>query len=77
MLDIQTPPEQVKPPAVPVPIHAEPIVGVIHVAPLQYNDPDTLPAPEHAPPQTAAVLDVQTPPEQVKVPTTIPVAAHA
>lgn len=48
--------EQVKPSAVPVPVHAVPTAGVIHtlggesVAPLQYSDPDTLPFIVHNPP---------------------------
>jgi hypothetical protein len=42
--------EQVNPPAVPVPVHAVPMVGVLQVAPLQYRVPDTLPAPEQVPP---------------------------
>ena len=50
---VQKPDVQVNPPAVAVPVHGVPTVGVTHVAPLQYSDPDTLPAPVHTPPKTA------------------------
>jgi hypothetical protein len=52
-------PVQVKPPTVDDPLHAVLTVGVVQVAPLQYSDPETLPAPLHAPPDTAVA-----PPEQ-------------
>ena len=80
---IQNPAEQVNPPVVPVPVHGDEIVGVIQVEPLQYKVPDTLPAPVHAPPNTAVASTAapapeltQTPAEQVK-PATVDVPVHA
>jgi hypothetical protein len=49
---VQKPAVQVNPPALPVPLQGVPIVGVTQVAPLQYSDPDMLPAPLQAPPNT-------------------------
>ena len=66
---VQMPVMQVKAPTLEVPLHAAPAVGVVQVAPLQYNDPDTLPAPVHAVPNTAPPPpEVQNPLEQVKPP---------
>jgi hypothetical protein len=51
----QNPPVQVKPATVDDPTHALATVGVVQVKvlPLQYSDPDTLPAPIHAAPKVA------------------------
>lgn len=76
-------PEQVKPPAVPVPVHGVPIAGVIQIEPLQYSDPDTLPVPVQAPPETALAkatvpLPVVTQTLAVQVnPATVDVPIHA
>ncbi|MCX7139549.1 MAG: hypothetical protein NT123_00275 [Proteobacteria bacterium] len=74
----QKPAEQVNPAAVPVPVHAVPIVGVTQLAPLQYSEPDTLPVPVHAPPTTAIPPPevTQNPAEQVN-PATVDVPTHA
>lgn len=67
---VQNPAVQVKPATVEVPVQAVPTAGVIQVAPLQYSDPDTLPAPVHTPPTTAVALTgAQMPAEQMKLPT--------
>ena len=52
-------PVQVKPATLLDPMHAVLAVGVIHAVPSQYRDPETLPEPLHAPPDTAVP-----PPEQ-------------
>lgn len=66
-----------KPATVDVPVHTDPTAGVIQIVPLQYNDPDVLPGPAHAPPATALPPPaVQMPVTQVKPPT-VDAPAHA
>lgn len=75
---VQNPPVQVKPATVDDPMHAEFTVGVVQVRlPLQYSDPETLPAPIQAAPKVAVPLpDIHMVPVQVK-PATLLDPVHA
>ncbi len=66
---------QVKAPTVAVPVHAVLTAGVTHDVPLQYREPDTLPAVEHAPPEFGVAL-AQRLLMQAKAPT-VAVPVHA